>query len=86
MRKVTFFWPGVDVREINASDFKAVGVDDQGKVVFDTRVSGGDTQEVSDDAAKWLVENDTFKYADEEKAEEVPATEEKKAEKGSARS
>lgn len=76
MKKVTFNWPGVDARTISAADFKAVGVEDQNQVVFDTRVPGGATQEVSDDAAKYLVDNDSFEYAKDDDDDNDDAGEE----------
>lgn len=44
-----------DVRELDAAAFKSVGVDDQNKVVWDTRKPGGNVQEVSDAAAEYLL-------------------------------
>jgi len=56
VKTVKFDHPTSDARSITESDWKSLGIEDQGKVVWDK--SNKFTAEVSDAAAEWLVQDD----------------------------
>ena len=72
MAKSIHYKGGAHVREIYAKDWQSVGVNDQELTRWEA--SNGHTVEVSDEAAKWLLENDSDNFEEVHKPAAKKAT------------